>query len=268
MNVYDKLGNTIQLAEMADLMNPNLLINSDFRSGIINQKGQTSYNTRYQYGIDMWYQISAGTLTVNDNSISTSANLKFRFDEQPENGDYTVAVSVDGIVYTYTFEGFTGTSKTHNFNIGSNTLGVEMITRQFILYMNGATFNIDFIKLEKGKHFTGMPAWNEAEELLKCQRYLFSCYKTSGYGFETGEGNVYIYVNIPTPMKKQGAIRVGSTLQVIGDGAYKTLTISGVNVSSQDNNLVILSGVLSEVGNLNIVKIFEFNNFTLDAYDY
>lgn len=268
MNVYDKLGNTIQLAEMTDLMNPNLLINSDFRSGIINQKGQTSYSTRYQYGIDMWYQISAGTLTVNDNSISTSANLKFWFDEQPKNGDYTVAVSVDGIVYTYTFEGFTGTSKTHNFNIGSNTLGVEMITRQFILYMNGATFNFDFIKLEKGKHFTGMPSWNEAEELLKCQRYLFSCYKISGYGFEVGEGNVYIYVNIPTPMKKQGAISVGSTLQVIGDGAYKTLTISSVNVSSQDNNLVILSGVISEVGNLNIVKIFEFNNFTLDAYDY
>ena len=69
-------------------------------------------------------------------------------------------------------------------------------------------------------------------------------------------------------MKKQGAIRVGSTLQVIGDGAYKTLTISGVNVSSQDNNLVILSGVLSEVGNLNTVKVFELNNFTLDAYDY
>ena len=69
-------------------------------------------------------------------------------------------------------------------------------------------------------------------------------------------------------MKKQGTIRVGSTLQVIGDGAYKTLTISSVNVSSQDNGLVILSGVISEVGNLNIVKIFELTNFTLNAYDY
>ena len=38
MNVYDKLGNTIQLADRTDLMNSNLLINSDFRSGIINQK--------------------------------------------------------------------------------------------------------------------------------------------------------------------------------------------------------------------------------------
>ena len=268
MNVYDKLGNTIQLAEMTDLMNPNLLTNSDFRSGIINQKGQTSYNTRYQYDIDMWYQISTGTLTVNDDSISTSADLKQFFDRQPENGDYTLAINVDGTLYTYTFEDFTGASKTHNFIVDGKTLGVEMLTRQIILYMNGNTFNVDFVKLEKGQYFTGMPAWNEAEELLKCQRYLFSCYKISGYGFEVGEGNVYIYVNIPTPMKKQGAIRVGSTLQVIGGGAYKTLTISGVNVSSQDNNLVILSGVLSEVGNLNIVKIFEFNNFTLDAYDY
>ena len=37
----------------------NLLINSDFRSGIINQKGQTSYsppNEVYQYTIDLWRQ--------------------------------------------------------------------------------------------------------------------------------------------------------------------------------------------------------------------
>lgn len=139
----------------------------------------------------MWYQISAGTLTVNDNSISTSANLKFWFDEQPENGDYTVAVSVDGIVYTYTFEGFTGTSKTHNFNIGSNTLGVEIITRQFILYMNGATFNIDFIKLEKGKQFTGMPVWNEAIELLKCMRYYQPLYVLARRNAETGTDRYY-----------------------------------------------------------------------------
>ena len=106
------------------LVGENMLINSDFRHGAINQKGQTSYNTRYQYGIDMWYQISTGTLTVNDDSITSSADLKFWFDEQPENGDYTVAISVDGTLYTYTFEDFTGTSKTHNFSIGGNTLGV------------------------------------------------------------------------------------------------------------------------------------------------
>lgn len=154
------------------LVGENMLINSDFRHGAINQKGQSSYNTQYQYDIDMWYQISTGTLTVNDDSISTSANLKQFFDEQPEDGDYTVAISVDGALYTYTFEGFTGTSKTHNFSIGSNTLGVEMLTKQIILYMNGNTFNIDFVKLEKGKHFTGMPAWNQYKELDRCIKYF------------------------------------------------------------------------------------------------
>lgn len=268
MNVYDKLGNTIQLAEMTDLMNPNLLMNSDFRSGIINQKGQSSYNTQYQYGIDMWYQISTGTLTMNDDSISTSADLKQFFDRQPEDGDYTVTISIDGTLYTYTFEGFTGTSKTHNFNIGSNTLGVEMITRQFILYMNGATFNIDFIKLEKGKHFTGMPAWNEAIELLKCQRYMYACGVTVGYGFEVGGGNIYIYINIPAPMKKQGAASLNSTVYVIGDGIYSTLTLSSVSVSQQDNNMVILMGKLSQAGEINRAKIVEIRGLVIDGNYY
>ena len=69
-------------------------------------------------------------------------------------------------------------------------------------------------------------------------------------------------------MRKQGTVSVNSTLKVIGDGAYKALTINNVNVSSQDNNLVILSGLISESGNINIIKVFEFTNFTLDAYDY
>lgn len=285
MNVYDKLGNTIQLAEMTDLMNPNLLINSDFRSGIINQQGETQYihgNGSRTYGIDCWY--------VNGKNSSMAINDKFLSLNLHNNGDFGCVLNINKDYEKYftftiqrnlveaqsvTFDVSTmNENQDYFFDIDDNTkIGIyfwrssKAYKAWFYLKRDGVT-NIDFMKLERGKYFTGMLAWNEAEELLKCQRYLFSCYKISGYGFEVGEGNVYIYVNIPTPMKKQGAIRVGSTLQVIGDGAYKTLTISGVNVSSQDNNLVILSGVLSEVGNLNIVKIFEFNNFTLDAYDY
>lgn len=285
MNVYDKLGNTIQLAEMTDLMNPNLLINSDFRSGIINQKGETQYihyNGSRTYGIDCWY--------VNGENSSMAINDKFLSLNLHNNGDFGCVLNINKDYEKYftftiqrnlveaqsvTFDVSTmNENKDYFFDIDDNTkIGIYFWSSSkaykawFYLKRDGIT-NIDFMKLERGKYFTGMPAWNEAIELLKCQRNLFSCYKISGYGFETGEGNVYIYVNIPTPMKKQGVISVGSTLQVIGDGAYKTLTISDVNVSSQDNNLVILSGVLSEVGNLNIVKIFEFNNFTLDAYDY
>lgn len=282
-SILDGNGNLIQQGYMTP--QDNLLINSDFRSGVINQKGQTQYvhsSGARTYGIDCWY--------VTGENSSMATNDEFLSINLHNNGDFGCVLNIDKTNEKYltftiqrnlveaqsvTFDVSTmNENQDYFFDIDDNTkIGIyfwkssKAYKAWFYLKRDGVT-NIDFMKLERGKYFTGMPAWNEAEELLKCQRYLFSCHKISGYGFETGGGNVYIYVNIPTPMKKQGAIRVGSTLQVIGDGAYKTLTISGVNVSSQDNNLVILSGVLSEVGNLNTVKVFELNNFTLDAYDY
>lgn len=39
------------------------------------------------------------------------------------------------------------------------------------------TLNIEYIKLEKGPVFTGMPVWNETLELLKCQRYFQTYYR-------------------------------------------------------------------------------------------
>ena len=47
----------LKLPNWGSLCNPNLLTNSDFKSGIINQKGQTSYvgtQPKVVYGIDMW----------------------------------------------------------------------------------------------------------------------------------------------------------------------------------------------------------------------
>ena len=90
MNVYDKLGNTIQLAEMTDLMNPNLLTNSDFRSGIINQKGQTQYthdNGSRTYGIDCWY-VTGQNSSMATNAECLSINLH-------NNGDFRCVLNID-----------------------------------------------------------------------------------------------------------------------------------------------------------------------------
>ena len=265
-------GSTVNAPSVAmvqdSLVGENLLINSDFRNGVINQKGATSYTTLNQYGIDMWLLRSNSTvkLDVQTGSVKISATTNMiQFVELESGEKYHLSAYFDNQLYELDFIAGSTTATENDYLTSYRDTEKQ---KQVIGIREGVEKTIQFIKLEKGSRFTGMPVWNEAEELLKCQRYLFSCYKISGYGFETGGGNVHIYVNIPTPMKKQGTIRVGSTLQVIGDGAYKTLTISGVNVSSQDNNLVILSGVISEAGNLNTVKIFELNNFTLDTYDY
>lgn len=257
------------------LMTPqdNLLINSDFRHGAINQKGQSSYNTQYQYGIDMWYMISTGTLTVNDDSISTSADLKQFFDRQPEDGDYTVAISVDGTLYTYTFEGFTGTSKTHNFNIGSNTLGVEMITKQIILYMNGDTFNIDFVKLEKGKHFTGMPVWNYPTEFLKCaHRYINFYGQSIRRTAFIGNAMAYITYELPTIMAEniECVIREDTTMLWQNDDTQsqvRTPITSATVIAKQGNAVTVQFN--GSFGNENWrVAYCSGVGIELDAYDY
>lgn len=191
--------------KMESLQRQNLLINSDFKSGIINQKGQSSYNTIYQYGIDMWYMISNGTLKLNNNSITVSSDLKFFFDKQLPNDNYTFTVSVSGTIYKYTFVGFNGTSKTTNLNVKGKTLGVEMISNYIVLYMNGNTFDIEFIKLEKGSSYTGMPAWNYTLELLKCQKYLLvvkPLFSSSTYfKSQSGPRTSRIVIQVPTPVQ-------------------------------------------------------------------
>lgn len=272
-------GSTVNAPSVAmvqeALVGENMLINSDFRHGAINQKGATSYNTQYQYGIDMWYQISTGTLTVNDDSISTSANLKFWFDEQPENGDYTVAISVDGTLYTYTFEGFTGTSKTHNFSIGSNTLGVEMLTRQLILYMNGATFNIDFVKLEKGKHFTGMPVWNEAVELMKCYQYQYVLGGAWNNQFGAKSDNNYVVITIQTPvqMKKIPTLKELGTSGTVQFTKLSSVTLQSANLTSissisLDRSFIIIRIPIGSYTQFGLGNAIFTSQVCLDAYNY
>src|SRR5699024_3147537 len=71
--ILDGNGDIIQNGYMTP--QDNLLINSDFRSGIINQKGQTSYTKGSEdwyksYSIDMWALQRGVQLNVNDGNIS------------------------------------------------------------------------------------------------------------------------------------------------------------------------------------------------------
>ena len=52
----------LKLPNWRTLYNDNLLTNSDFRYGVINQQGKSSYNTLNKYTIDMW-KLVRGTLT-------------------------------------------------------------------------------------------------------------------------------------------------------------------------------------------------------------
>ena len=65
----------LKLPNWGSLCNPNLLLNSDFRNGIINQQGKTSYLKGSNdwgkiYSIDMWAIQRGIQLSVNSNIIS------------------------------------------------------------------------------------------------------------------------------------------------------------------------------------------------------
>lgn len=68
------LNTDYDLAEMSDLQRPNLLINSDFRYKVINQRGQQEYEYNQAhagiYGIDHWRLYDKTKVSVNDSYIT------------------------------------------------------------------------------------------------------------------------------------------------------------------------------------------------------
>lgn len=170
--ILDGNGNVILSGHITP--NDNLLTNSDFKSGIINQKGQTSY-TGISYGIDMWLGATTSTkITVNKGYISLLGTMRQFVNTIPfKTGDkYTVCVNVNGTDNVWTFDYKEGVTQ-HAFS--NFTVEVNMNTsndRILFQIISTSSINIYYVKMEKGSYFTGMPVWNEAEELLKCM-YLF-----------------------------------------------------------------------------------------------
>ena len=87
-SILDGNGNLIQQGYMTP--QDNLLINSDFRSGIINQKGQTQYvhgSGSRTYGIDCWY--------VTGENSSMAINDKFLSLNLHNNGDFGCVLNIN-----------------------------------------------------------------------------------------------------------------------------------------------------------------------------
>lgn len=165
--------------------NDNLLTNSDFKSGIINQKGQTSYvgdGSKNFYTIDMWYATKNVTVTVHDGYVNfknntTETNYVIQIlNEQPDE-NYCGAVNVKSIVGTCFLrtqdKDFTKLHEDLNLVKGLNTISFNGAVERTGIYLGAnASIDIEFIKLEKGSYFTGMPVWNNSEELTKCMAYF------------------------------------------------------------------------------------------------
>ena len=183
-SILDGNGNLIQQGYMTP--QDNLLTNSDFKSGIINQKGQDTYslnNDTPTLTVDGWIGIGTvvviereqGYLNIYENRGTDDSYLLQKFDN-PINGDYTFYINLpymsSGTLEVY-IEGTDQSDKltisakgeyTHTFKNTSNGTGLT-------LHLKGFNGDIYRMKLEKGLYFTGMPVWNEALELQKCLRF-------------------------------------------------------------------------------------------------
>lgn len=287
-------GSTVNAPSVAmvqdALVGENMLINSDFRSGIINQKGQTQYvhsSGARTYGIDCWY--------VNGENSSMAINDKFLSVNLHNNGDFGCVLNIDKDYEKYftftiqrnlaeaqsvTFDVSTmNENQDYFFDIDDNTkIGIyfwrssNVYKSWFYLKRDGIT-NIDFMKLERGKYFTGMPVWNYPTEFLKCAHKYINFYgqaiKRTAY---IGNAKAYITYELPTIMNENITciIREDTNMLWQNDDTQSPVStpITSATVIAKQGNAVTVQ-FNGSFGNENWrVAFCSGVGIELDTYDY
>lgn len=152
--------------------NPNLLINPDFS---INQRVASSYTSGYT--VDRW-KISNATLNATTKTLSNPNSASGNFLQSLENkptGTFTVTLNVASVTGTVKFLWQDGsTPKTGvaiSKGVNTYTFTASSLTWVGIQIASGASIQLDYMKLEEGSVATHFIEPNNADELLKCQRY-------------------------------------------------------------------------------------------------
>ena len=259
--------------------NPNLLDNADFKSGIINQRGNTTYGLVLNWtgSIDRWIYVSYGPITVGEGYIQVgpSASNKTTYFKQrlykTINEELTCAVQVKSLTGTCKMN-FSKTFVDKEIHEGLNIINIpanqNVDTVQFNLEGANSQIQIEFVKLEKGSVFTGMPQWDFVLEWFKCQRYLYIVVNSSILNARYDGSNLCI--NFKTPMSfvnRPSIIHNNATFGVtFFDGSYESHNVSDFTVNTYDG------------GNINIIKpssnptrygvAIVINGFYLDVETY
>lgn len=204
----------------------NWLDNADFKSGIINQKGGLSYAGKtgtITYTIDRWWisKSTTVTLTVNNGYISVSLptlQLVGQYIEFEPNGEMTIAVKLrNNDIKIFTLDNYTNNIDSLVYDFGEIDTDVSLRLLKYssddkwqvsIYNESGSTKEIDieFIKLEKGSVYTGMPQWDYATELVKCYRYLYIFYNYKKQGYATNGSQIYETLYFPIKMARDPSV--------------------------------------------------------------
>lgn len=160
----------------------NLIDNAWF---LINQRGAAAYSTLNQKGIDRWMLINAGPVNWSEDGISAGAGNSFIIrqdfpDVRWQDGEYLTASMMlsDGTIYTTTMQAdntlryfySSGVQRPFRMRIGRTGQ-----TIQFQILSGNTGEIVRAIKLERNGTSTlsidDRPEY--ADELLRCQRYLY-----------------------------------------------------------------------------------------------
>lgn len=280
------MGQTsIKIPNWKSLCNPNLLMNSDYRSGIINQKGITSLDKSdgsTELGIDGWIQYGIN-IAVGTNYITfanrTSANHTV---QQPldikglKAGDkvtfYASCFNITGNVYIY-MTGLDAQKKklVNGDNEFTFTL-TSALERFYIELAPNAVVSFNCKKLEIGEHFTGMPYWNYAMELLKSYAYGFAFDITEALCKTNSSGkSIYIDIDVPVEMKKIPSIVHSLTSAICRiNGQNININISSISCVKRGNRISISLNISGTISANQVGYIVTPNNPTIfvDAYNY
>nr|DAV20516.1 MAG TPA: tail fiber protein [Caudoviricetes sp.] len=157
------------IAQGADRISPNLLINTNFLSPI-NQRGMTSYNTVNKYGIDRWrlyggspsLSVSASGVTVSGGSIL-----------QPVENINSLA----GTTFTLSAKKSGVPSESITGVLSTNTVA-SSTTYDMEFYISGNYVNVrlgigtwEWVKFEVGEYASAYSPRPYADELAMCRRY-------------------------------------------------------------------------------------------------
>lgn len=181
----------INIPDMSVLCRDNMLLNSNFARGIINQQGKSSYTylNKTILTVDGWLSygvnvaVASYYITVANRDTSSHTLRQLMKHKANKVTLYLNLKNVKGNSYVY-FNGYTDKQKklvegeqVYTFDIQSG----EITVMTFNLEAN-ASFDFVQGKLEQGIHFTGMPVWDYGEQMLLCRRK-----------FRTMVGRVYRY---------------------------------------------------------------------------
>ena len=235
---------------IAQLSNPNLLINGDFR---VNQRGQVSYNA-YGYTVDRWLLGGTGIeITPINNGLqivrTSSANLSQRIElpfESLAGKTVTISCSINGIVYSKsgTVPSSQPASDSSTISLNLNNLGyLSLITKGTgssygynVYFSNQSSYTINWVKLELGSVATPFNPRPYAEELSICQRYYLKA-KLHGMGATAYNTTLfYPFLNTPTSLKTAPTITIITAPKVRGQGSNNLGTTNDIVIQNTNSN--------------------------------